>query len=95
MKTISFIGGDSRTLFLYEMYKSDFEVYTYGLDYDDDYESCINRSDVIVLPIPFSVDNQNLYAPVSNKKISIEQIINDLNKKIIVCGNINNKYLEQ
>jgi len=82
MKSISFIGGDKRSLYLSKLYEKELNVYTYLLDNNkENLKSCIAMSKYIVLPIPFSVDDVNIYSPLATENLSIEDLIKCLKGK--------------
>ncbi|MGL5972193.1 MAG: dipicolinate synthase subunit DpsA [Oscillospiraceae bacterium] len=86
------IGGDKRQIYLYEfLLDRGCNCYTYGL-FEKDYKSLkilIEKSDVIILPLPFSKDNIYIYG--ENKKISVDEILDcDLKNKSVFIGLCNN-----
>ena len=95
METISFIGGDDRNFLLSKMFDEDSQVYLYGLkEENSDLYNCINNSKYIVTSVPFSVDGEHIYAPLSNKSISIKELTNNASNKVIICGNIKKQFIE-
>ena len=48
--------------------------------------SDVEKSDIIVSSVPFSIDGENIYAPFSERKIKI----NELSGKKIIAGGLNN-----
>lgn len=96
MKSISFIGGDKRNLLLSKMYEKEKKVYTYGLDgSNSSFYECINNSEYIVTAIPFSTDNEFIYTPLSNEKITIEDFINNTLNKTILGGKIKKEHVNK
>ncbi|MBR2744873.1 MAG: hypothetical protein IKE01_06245 [Clostridia bacterium] len=95
MKSILFIGGDKRNLYLSKLYHKELRAYTYLLDNNDgDLKSCIDMSQYIVLPIPFSIDDLNVYSPLSAENLKIEELIKNLKGKTIICGGLKQSYVE-
>lgn len=99
-KIISVIGGDLRSLKLIELLEKDgFNVYTYGFELADEIvdnnnikicsslKEALKKSKVVVGPIPFSSDRQNLLTPFSDEKITIDEFIKNIEGKKILAGN--------
>lgn len=99
-KKISVIGGDLRSLKLIELLQKDgFIVYTYGFELAEeisnntkikickDLKSALDKSKVIIGPIPFSSDRQNLLTPFSENKISVSDFLDSIEGKIVIGGN--------
>lgn len=98
MKNISMIGGDNRNLILSNLLeKEGYNIFRYGLDMQNKYnlEECINKSNIIITAIPFSTDFENIYNPLYNGKININDFINISKHKKIVGGNISKLYTEE
>lgn len=98
---IAVIGGDLRFIKLIEMLAKDGKkVYTYGLENAEDlknkeniifcnnYEDTVKEVKTIIGPIPFSKDGANLNAPLSNKNLSIKELIKNLETKTLIAGSI-------
>lgn len=86
------IGGDLRQIITARSLKSKLnEVITFGLGKNDgliEAESlakAINGSDAIILPLPVSRDSISVNAPLSDKKIILQDII-DLKPRLIFGG---------
>ena len=95
------IGGDLRSFFLAKILsKEKHEVTLYGFDKLENFKECekydemIRNSDNIVLPIPFSKDNQYVNMPFSNKDIAIRELSYYLENKTIFVGNIHQELKE-
>ena len=95
------IGGDLRSFFLAKILsKEKHEVTLYGFDKLENFKECerydemIRNSDNIVLPIPFSKDNQYVNMPFSNKDIAIRELFYYLENKTIFVGNIHQELKE-
>ena len=96
------IGGDLRSFFLAKILsKEKNEVKLYGFDKLENFKECekydemIRNSDNIVLPIPFSKDNQYVNIPFSNKDIAIREIFYYLENKTIFVGNMHQELKEE
>ena len=96
------IGGDLRNFFLAKILsKEKYEVKLYGFDKLENFKECekyeemIRNSNNIVLPIPFSKDNQYMNMPFSNKNILIREIFYYLENKTIFVGNIHQELEEE
>ena len=96
------IGGDLRTFFLAKILSREkHEVKLYGFDKLENikecekYEEMIRTSSNIVLPMPFSKDNQYVNMPFSNKDIVIREIFYYLENKTIFVGNMHKELREE
>lgn len=109
-KVISIIGGDLRIVKLIELLvKDDFTVYAYGIEHSDylpendkfiqcnSIKETINNSDIIIGPMPLSIDKKNLSAPFSEEKISIDELIEEMSNKnkIFIAGKILDEVAEK
>ena len=109
------IGGDLRIVKLARMLAGDgIKVYTYGLEKAEELKEieniitcdelikAINSSEIIIGPIPFSSNGKDINTPFSDKQISIEDLMYNVNEKILIAGSIapevynfaNNEYIE-
>ena len=109
------LGGDLRNVKLAKMLADDGnKVYSFGLDRSDEIlddgriENCTNlksaieKAQIIIAPIPFSSNGENINAPFSHDKIMIEDLIKQNKRKIFITGSIKDnikkeldeKYLE-
>lgn len=109
-KTVSIIGGDLRIVNLIELLaKDDFLVYTYGLENSEDLiesknvikckgiTELVNSSEIIIGPVPMTNDAENLSAPFSEEKISINELIKEMaNKnKTFLAGQLSEKIISE
>lgn len=107
-KTVSIIGGDLRIVNLIELLaKDDFLVYTYGLENSEDLiesenvrkckniSELVDSSEIIIGPVPMTNDAENLSAPFSEEKISINELIKEMaNKnKTFLAGQLSEKII--
>lgn len=94
-KSILICGGDKRQKYLYKMMRDDgFDVRTYALGEKDSVRAeDIKKSDVVILPLPVSIDGINLNAPFSECEIKIDDIFSHLSASQTVlggmCGKLN------
>ena len=114
-KTFTIIGGDLRIIKLAKILSEDNNaVYVYGLENVEELkeiknitfcqklQDAVKQSEIIIGPIPFSSDGININTPFSNKKISIRELMHNINAKILIAGNIlpevydlaNDEYIE-
>lgn len=93
-KTISIIGGDLRIVKLIELLSNDdFLVYTYGIENAEELversnvKKCasiaelVGSSEIIIGPLPMTNDSDNLSAPFSDEKISIDELVLEMANK--------------
>ena len=107
MKKISVLGGDLRSINLINLLAKDFDiVYTYGLEKAEnlkksekvvlceDLNDLVYNTDILIAPIPFSKNNIDVYMPVSDSKITIQEIIAKMKSKKIIAGSIKNDVIK-
>ena len=92
---IAIIGGDLRIVKLAEMLVDEgVEVFTYALENSElseeikckDLIEAISKSDVILGPIPFSSNGKTINTPFSNKKIIVEEFLENVSGKTLLAG---------
>ena len=109
------LGGDLRNVKLAKMLADDGnKVYSFGLDRSDEIlddgriENCTNlksaieKAQIIIAPVPFSSNGENINAPFSHDKIMIDDLIKQNKNNIFITGSIKDnikkeldeKYLE-
>ena len=102
---ISLIGGDLRISNLAQMIAKDGNVvHVYGMEKSEEImnnksiiksetlNKAIEDSDIIIGSIPFSHDENKMYAAFSNENIEINDLAKNNNKdKIFIAGSINDK----
>ena len=95
------IGGDLRIVKLIKMLVEDSNiVYTYGIENSEELKEnksiiicdklldVIKNADIIIGPIPFSSNGKDINSPFSDKKISIKEFIDTIDKKTLIAGSI-------
>ena len=95
------LGGDLRNVKLAQMLADDGnKVYSFGQDKSDEIlddgriekcsslKSAIEKSQIIIAPVPFSANNENINAPFSHEKILIEDIVKSNKEKIFISGSL-------
>ena len=83
-KTILIVGGDKRQQELFKILKEHYKnIFTYGL-YEK--ESLPLKNDIIILPIPVTNDGIYINAPLTTRKISLEEISRYVDSKTKVFG---------
>lgn len=94
---ISIIGGDLRIVKLVEMLTDEgVEVYTYGLEKSDlleenkckNLKEAIDKSDIVLGPLPFSSNGTTINTPFSNEKILISELLDNMLGKTLLAGGI-------
>lgn len=109
------IGGDLRIIKLAKMLAKDGNiVYTYGLEKAEELKQInniifceklnktIQETQIIIGPIPFSSNGIDINSPFSDNKISIRELMHNINAKILIAGSItpevydmaNDEYIE-
>jgi len=94
MKTISVIGGDLRQYTVAELLQNDgFDVSIYGFDNLEKNTVPISKSiidtaqsDILIFPVPVSVDDITINAPFSKNKIYLSEFKNNMRQKTIILG---------
>ena len=107
-KKFGIIGGDLRLIFLSLLLaKENNIVYTYALEKaeilkkEENVKVCasiqeiVNKSDVLIGAIPFSKNNIEINSAYSDKKVTIQDLIENLQNKKIIAGSISKKILKQ
>ena len=97
------IGGDMRLAYLAQMLEEDGnKVYVYGQEKNERItenkliETCktlktaIEKTEIIIAPIPLTKDGIELNTPFSNEKILIEDLLKNNKSKLLIAGSIKN-----
>lgn len=114
-KNFTVVGGDLRIIKLIKMLAIDGnKVYIYGLEKAEELEEneniiiCnklqegVQNSDIIIGPIPFSSNGEDINSPFSDRQIKIRDLMHSINSKILIAGSItpevynlaNDKYIQ-
>lgn len=91
------IGGDSRQIYsAMELCEHGFEVCVYGFDkYDGEIGLCTKcrnisdaliNSNAVILPIPVSCDETNLFMPLSENRLSLKELFDEIGSKAVILG---------
>ncbi len=110
-KVVSVIGGDLRIVKLVELLvEDDFKVYAYGIENSEDLpegnsnfikcdsvKQAVDSADIILGPMPLSVDRKNLSAPFSEEKIQITDVVDEMShkNKTFIAGKITDDVAEK
>lgn len=86
MNNLLFLGGDKRSITAYNTLKNlGYNVDSLGLFENDSGD--FDNADVIILPVPSTRDKQNVFCPLTNKKIPLSEVEkNSGNRLVIGCG---------
>jgi len=82
---IQIVGGDRRNLCLYERLRKDYETYLYGCGSGEE-EWLANEADVVIGPLPLTVDKRNLYMPYTDELFQISDFFQRFSTARIVTG---------
>lgn len=95
------IGGDLRIVKLAEMLaKENNTIYVYGLEKSEDIKNnpkiiqcdtikkAVQEVEIVIGPIPFSSNGNTINTPFSEKQITIREMMDIINSKILIAGGI-------
>lgn len=87
-KKICLLGGDSRMLYAMKAFEVlGFQVSSYGLtERDPPLNDAACNASALVLPLPLTTDGIRLFAPLCNKDIRIDEIVDILSPGQLVAG---------
>lgn len=101
MTKISVVGGDLRNVKLAEMLAEEgMQVYTYGLEQDENIQrneqiikcdlvrDAMQEADIIIGSIPLSSNGINVNMPFSNRKLTLDELAEELEGKVFIAGRI-------
>ena len=87
MEKILFIGGDERNTHVYDSVKNKLDNVDIIAFKENDYDKQkMQNAKVIVFPILASKDSENLYAPLHDKEIKLDAILEDFKKTEFIIG---------
>ena len=104
---IAVIGGDLRQIYTAMSFADKgYETALFGFDnYTGDIGLCtkcrnladaLNKSKAVILGNPVSNDGLNLFCPMNEEKVTVEEVVSDIEKDCIVlggrCGNISSNF---
>lgn len=96
IKNVAVIGGDLRIVKLVGMLeKENYTVNTYGLEKASEIakkcsslEECTKDADIVIGPLPLSSNGEYINTPFSENKITIEELLNNIEGKTFIAGSI-------
>mgnify|MGYP001852756365 FL=1 len=103
VKNIAVIGGDLRIVKLVGMLeKENYIVKTYALERASEIankcesiQECISGADIVIGPLPLSSNGEYINTPFSDNKISVEELLNNLEGKTFIAGSIRQEVYEK
>lgn len=99
-KKFAIIGGDLRMVYLADMLAKEHNVLTYGQELAniktdamkiDNLKNAIELSNIIIGPVPFSKDRENVQAEFSREKILVKELVKLCKEKILIAGAISDE----
>lgn len=108
-RKIAVVGGDLRSVKLVEMLEKDgYDVSVYGLENADilnqyasikkcsTIDEVIEENDIIIGPIPFSSNKNEINMLFSNEKLEVEEFFNKITaNKVVIAGSISEDYVKK
>ncbi len=96
IKNIAIVGGDLRIVKLVGMLeKENYNVHTYGLEKSSEItnksanlKECIQNADIVIGPLPLSSNGGYINTPFSEYKITIDELLDNLEGKTFIAGSI-------
>ncbi len=86
MKRVLIVGGDRRLKILKNhLEKENFYVETLGLFPDDNGE--VQKCDILIFPVPTTKDRETVFCPLTNRKIYLKDLENQISNQLILCCN--------
>ncbi len=100
-KNFAIVGGDLRLIKLAKMLEEDGNNVTcFGLEESQELKEnvsivqaktlkeAINKSDIIIGPVPFTSNEKDISTPFSKEQIHLREFMHVINAKILIAGNI-------
>ena len=100
----SVIGGDLRIVELIKLLTTeDNKVYVYGIEKTEkinelkenkkiiicnNLQEAVQNSSIVIGPIPFTIDGEYINTPFSDMKLSILELLSNINGKMLIAGSI-------
>ncbi len=103
IKNIAIIGGDLRIVKLASMLKKEnYNVKTYALEKTHELvdtktnslKECVKDADIVLGPLPLSINGEFVNTPFSEEKVQIEEVINEIGGKTFIAGSIKQEVYE-
>ena len=102
------IGGDLRIIKLAKMLAEEGNtIYTYGIEKAEELKSVTNiifceklkhaiqNTEVVIGPIPFSSNGKDINTPFSDNKVTIDELLNEIEGKTFIAGSIKQEVIEK
>ena len=103
IKNIAIIGGDLRIVKLASMLKKEnYNVKTYASQNAQEHlqtktntlKECEKHTDIVLGPLPLSINGEFVNTPFSEEKVQIEEVINEIGGKTFIAGSIKQEVYE-
>lgn len=103
LKNIAVIGGDLRIIKLAGMLeKEGYNINTYGVEKSPEItkkstslKECIKDADIVVGPLPLSSNEEYINTPFSDNKVTIDELLNEIEGKTFIAGSIKQEVIEK
>lgn len=105
--TFAFIGGDPRQVEVIRLFAEEgYRILTFGLDnltfseglsieICDTLVSCIDCADIVILPFPYTLDNETIKTSFSNVSINTNDVLRQMNRtQFLLAGRVDKKLLD-
>jgi len=103
--SFAFIGGDPRQLpVIRQLSDAGHEIRTFGLEQAEfanpeiqhcqSIAECITQADVVALPLPYSTDSEWILTKLSNRTVSVKDVIDAMDKKQLLLAGRADSYLK-
>lgn len=89
------LADDGNKVFSYAMAESEEIQEAVSVEKCDSLETAIKKSQIIIAPIPFSSNGENINTPFSKEKIKIKDLLKTNKTKLFIAGNIEEKIKEK
>ncbi len=107
-QSFAFIGGDPRQIEVINNFAQDqYNISTYGLEnatFQEDSSSiykcdtlqeCVENSDIVILPFPYSSGEETLLTPLSSISVKTNDVLRHMNNKQILFAGRVDKHLSE
>ena len=89
------LSNDGNKVYSYAEEESDEILDNSSIEKCNSLEEGIDKSQIIIAPVPFSSNGETINTPFSKEKIKIIDLLNKNKSKIFIAGNINPKIKEE